>query len=64
MNCSQSLVQKIVKKYIKTGDVVDKKKSGCSKKLIPHNEQFLKVSRLQNHKKVSAELVQHLRKAN
>ena len=32
VNCSRFLVQKIVKKYIETGGVVDKKKSGRPKK--------------------------------
>ena len=33
VNCSRASVQKIVKKYNETGDVVDKKKSGRPKKL-------------------------------
>ena len=44
-------VQKIVKKYNETVDVVDKKESGCPKKLSLHNEQFLKITALQNRKK-------------
>ena len=42
---------------------MDKKKSGCPKKLIPPDKQFLKVSALRNRKKVRAELVQGLRRA-
>ena len=51
VNCSRSSVQKIVKKYIETGDVVYKKKFGHPKKLNPCDEQFLKVSGLRNRKK-------------
>ena len=46
VNCSRASVQKIVKKYNETGDVVDKKKSGCPKKLSLCNEQFLKITAL------------------
>ena len=63
MNYSRSSVQKVVKNCIKTGDVVDKKKSGRPKKLTPSDEQFLKVSALRNRKKVSAGLGQDLRVA-
>ena len=63
VNCSRCLVQKEVRRYIETGDVVDKRKSVRSKKLTPRDEQFLKVSVLRNRKKVSAELVQDLRRA-
>ena len=64
VNCSRASVQKIVKKYNETGDVVDKKKSGRPKKLSLCDEQFLKITALQNRKKVSAELVQDLKRAS
>ena len=64
VNCLQASVQKIVKKYNKTGDVVNKKKSGHCKKLSLCDEQFLKITALQNRKKVSAELVQDLKRAS
>ena len=39
VNCLQASVKKIVKKYKKTGDVADKKKSGRPKKLSLRDEQ-------------------------
>ena len=63
VNCSRASVQKLVKKYNETGDVVDKKKSGRPKKLSLRDEQFLKITELQNRKKLSAELVQDLKRA-
>ena len=63
LNCSRASVQKLVKKYNETGDVVNKKKSGRPKKLSLRDEQFLKITELQNRKKLSAELVQDLKRA-
>ena len=62
VNCLRASVQKIVKKYNETGDVVDKKKSGRPKKLSLRDEQFLKITALRNRKRVSTELVQDLKK--
>ena len=64
VNCSRASVQKIVKKYNETGDIVDKKKSGRPNKLSLRDEQFLKITALRNRKKVSAELVQDLKRAS
>ena len=55
VNCLRASVQKIVKKYNETEDVVDEKKSGCIKKLSLRDEQFLKITALRNRKKVCAE---------
>ena len=43
---------------------MDKKKSGSPKKLSLCDEQFLKITALRNSKKVSAELVQDLKRAS
>ena len=64
VNCSRASVQKVVKKYNKTGDLVDKKKSVRPKKLSLRDEQFLKITALRNRKKVSAKLVQDLKRAS
>ncbi|XP_065664520.1 uncharacterized protein LOC136086168 [Hydra vulgaris] len=64
VNCSRASVQKIVQKYNKTGDVVDKKKSGRPEKLSLRDEQFLKITALRIRKTVSAELAQDLKRAS
>ena len=64
VNCLQASIQKIVKKYNETGDVVDEKKSGCIKKLSLRDEQFFKTTALRNCKKICAELVQDLKRAS
>ena len=61
VNCSRASVQKIVKKYNQTGDVVDKEKSGRPKMLSLRDEQFLKITALRNRNKVNVELVQDLK---
>ena len=43
---------------------MDKKKSGCPKKLSLRDEQFLKITALQNCKKVNAELIQDLKRVS
>ena len=56
VNCSRVSVQKVVKKYNKTGDVVDKKKFGRRKKLSLRDEQFF-LKKAQDLKRASGNLV-------